>query len=329
MTAAPGCIVHTQLWRNGIVEKLDFPLTELSEHLDEPDCLVWADIEAPDAAMLATLGDELGLDQHAVEDAVADHERPKAVRYRTHTFVTTYALGHVDDDVCAVRVSAFVLPRGLVTVRLTDGFDMGEVARRWENSADLLKFGTKALVHGLLDTVVDGYLDLIESFDDRVDDLETRLFENWPSSAGVQEETFHLRRSLIRARRVIQPTRDVVAKVTHGILDSNADGELVPYYEDLTDHIVHVSEWTDGLRDRVSSVFETTMSASDVRMNLIMKKLTSWAAIIAVPTAVTGFFGQNVPYPGFGHWSGFIASTAIMVVIALALYVTFKIKDWL
>ena len=79
----------------------------------------------------------------------------------------------------------------------------------------------------------------------------------------------------------------------------------------------------------ITSIFETNMSQSDTRMNLIMKKLTGWAAIIAVPTAVTGFYGQNVPYPGFGHHWGFWLSSASILLIALALYVTFKKKDWL
>jgi magnesium transporter len=71
------------------------------------------------------------------------------------------------------------------------------------------------------------------------------------------------------------------------------------------------------------------MALSDVRMNLIMKKLTAWAAIIAVPTAITGWFGQNVPYPGFGHWSGFVASVALIVGLATILYFLFKRKDYL
>ena len=92
--------------------------------------------------------------------------------------------------------------------------------------------------------------------------------------------------------------------------------ELAPYYEDLYDHTLRAAEWTESLRDMITSIFETNMSLADAHMNLIMKKLTSWAAIIAVPTAVTGWFGQNVPYPGFGHESGFVFSVALIVVIA-------------
>jgi magnesium transporter len=79
----------------------------------------------------------------------------------------------------------------------------------------------------------------------------------------------------------------------------------------------------------ISTIFETNLSLADARLNTIMKKLTAWAAIIAVPTAVTGFYGQNVPFPGFANRLGFLVSTAIIVVAVVALYITFKRKEWL
>ena len=93
--------------------------------------------------------------------------------------------------------------------------------------------------------------------------------------------------------------------------------------------ILRVGDLVDSLRDEVSSVFDTSMSLADTRMNTIMKKLTAWAAIIAVPTAVTGWFGQNVPYPGFSDTAGFWTSVTVIVVGALVLYVSFKRRDWL
>ena len=123
--------------------------------------------------------------------------------------------------------------------------------------------------------------------------------------------------------------REVVSSIMHRVVELDGSQELMPYYEDLYDHVVRASEWTESLRDMISSIFETNMSLADTRMNLIMKKLTAWAAIIAVPTAVTGFFGQNVPYPGFAQKSGFWFSLILMFAIAGVLYVTFRRKDWL
>jgi magnesium transporter len=105
--------------------------------------------------------------------------------------------------------------------------------------------------------------------------------------------------------------------------------DLVPYYQDVYDHVLRATEQTESVRDMLDSAMETNLSAQSNRMNLIMKKVTSWAALIAVPTAITGFYGQNLPYPGFAHQSGFIVSTAAIVIISALLYVTFKGKDWL
>ncbi len=100
-------------------------------------------------------------------------------------------------------------------------------------------------------------------------------------------------------------------------------------YADLYDHVLRVSEWTESLRDMVTTVFETNLSLQDARLNIVMKKLTGWAAIIAVPTAITGFYGQNVLYPGIETVGGFVTSTTIIVVLVLGLYVMFKRRDWL
>jgi magnesium transporter len=105
--------------------------------------------------------------------------------------------------------------------------------------------------------------------------------------------------------------------------------DLTPYYQDVYDHVLRVTEWTESLRDLVAPVMETNLSVQANRMNLIMKKVTSWAAIIAVPTAITGFYGQNLPYPGFGHLAGFIASSVLIGTLSVLLYVTFRRKDWL
>jgi magnesium transporter len=146
----------------------------------------------------------------------------------------------------------------------------------------------------------------------------------------VSRRSFETRQSLLHVRRAILPMREVVNTVMRRATTDDPHGaELAPYFEDLYDHVLRAAEWSDSLRDTISSIFETNMSLADTRMNMIMKKLTSWAAIIAVPTAVTGYFGQNVPYPGFGHASGFWLSISMIIVIALALYLLFKRKDWL
>jgi len=110
-------------------------------------------------------------------------------------------------------------------------------------------------------------------------------------------------------RRIILPTREVVDTLRHD-LDIVRD-PMVPYFRDVYDHVIRATEWTESLRDLVTTIVETNLTEQGNRMNLIMKKVTSWAAIIAVPTAITGWYGQNIPYPGFGKTSGLIASTVL------------------
>jgi magnesium transporter len=107
------------------------------------------------------------------------------------------------------------------------------------------------------------------------------------------------------------------------------DAAMAPYYQDVYDHVLRATEWTESLRDLVATTVETNLTVQANRMNLIMKKVTSWAAIIAVPTAITGFYGQNLPYPGYAtHW-GVLFSTALIATLSVLLYLTFKRKDWL
>jgi magnesium transporter len=139
---------------------------------------------------------------------------------------------------------------------------------------------------------------------------------------------YGLRKSPVRFRRVVLPTREVVITLMRpGMHVVNED--LMPYYQDVYDHVLRATEQTESLRDMLASAMETNLSVQSNRMNLIMKKVTSWAAIIAVPTAITGFYGQNLPYPGFSHQSGFITSSAAIVVLSALLYLVFKRKDWL
>jgi magnesium transporter len=293
--------------------------------------LVWADLLCPDQDTLCQLAEELSLDQHAVEDALGRRERPKATRYATHLFMTAHAISFDDNgDLHVGRVSAFSTKRGFVTVRLDNKLDMDAVIERWDENADLIKYGPRMLLHGLLDEIVDRYFDAVQALDDSMEEIEDILFaENARAAREVSRRAFALRRSLVELRKAILPMREVVNTTMRRVTADDQAPELTPYYEDLYDHVLRASEWTESLRDMITSIFETNMSLSDTRMNLIMKKLTGWAAIIAVPTAITGFYGQNVPYPGFGHTWGFWFSSVAMVLIAVALYVTFKKKDWL
>lgn len=327
------CQVRGRVWRAGKPQD-DFEFASISDYLVEDDTLVWVDMYNADHASLKDLAQELGLNDWAVEDAVADAERTKATVYKTHTFFTVYAVApkepgdDTESSLSTHRISGFVLPQGLITVRLPPYFDIDDVSQRFDELGGQ-EFGVGALVHGLLDVVVDGHFAAVQCLDDAVESIEDDLFADVNPKAGLQRRTFLLRKDLVELRRIVLPMREVVNAIQHRRLDAKTAPELDPLYADLYDHVLRASEWTESLRDMVTTVFETNLSLQDARLNTVMKKLTGWAAIIAVPTAITGFYGQNVQYPGFQTVAGFIASSAVIVLLVAALYISFKRRDWL
>ena len=323
-----------RVWRDGKPVDVELDMAAISDYLAEDDALVWADVYDPDHDTLTALADELGLNTWAVEDAVAAAERTKATVYKTHTFFTVYAVKmtepneNEESSLSLHRVSGFVLPRGLITVRLSPWFDIEQVSQRFDELGGQ-EYGVGALVHGLLDVVVDGHFEAVGIMDDGIELIEDALFEESVPASGLQRKTFRIRKNLVELRRVVLPMREVVNAIQHRRLDAKTSPELDPLYADLYDHVLRASEWTESLRDMVTTIFETNLSLQDARLNTVMKKLTGWAAIIAVPTAITGFYGQNVPYPGFSSTAGFIASSALIVVLMGLLYVVFRRRDWL
>lgn len=325
--------VRGRVWRDGKAQD-EFEFSEISDYLSEPGMLVWADIYVSDQTILRELAEKLGLNLWAVEDAVAEAERTKATVYTTHTFFTVYSVATREPDeesesiLDIRRISGFVLPQGLITVRTSPPFDAEAVSQRFDELGGQ-EYGVGALVHGLLDVVVDGHFEAVQHLDDAIEEIEDALFEEDLPRGGLQRRTFRVRKDLVRLRRVVLPTREVVNSIQHRRLDAKTAPQLDPLYADLYDHVLRVSEWTESLRDMVTTVFETNLSLQDARLNTVMKKLTGWAAIIAVPTAITGFFGQNVEYPGIDSVSGFITSSVIIVLLIVLLYVSFKRRDWL
>jgi magnesium transporter len=324
------CQARTRLYRDGRLVAEGFPVSRISDHLADASVTVWLDLRDPDREDLDVLREEFGLHPMAVEDAVHDWERPKLDRYRSHLFVTAYGarLDSGTGELATSEIAAFVTPQALITVRKDDGLDIGRVVERWDATSDLCRFGVGYLLYGLLDYIVDGHFEAVQSLDDAVEALEDDLFSDVPRGLQVQRRSFELRKSLVLLRRVVIPMREVVNTVMRRDLHV-ASEELMPYYQDVYDHVLRAAEWTDSLRDLVTTILETNLTIQGNRMNVITKKVTSWAAIIAVPTFITGFYGMNVPYPGFSERAGFAVSCAVMVIAGLVLYTVFRRKDWL
>ncbi|MEU9874394.1 MULTISPECIES: magnesium transporter CorA family protein [Actinomadura] len=321
---------RTRAWRDGAIEAEGFPVARVSDYLERPDVVVWLDLCAPRHEDLHVVSDELGLDPVAVEDAVSRHERTKLDRYEGYVFLNFYIPQVEDGELTMHELSAFLSDRALVTVRQDRGFDVDELIRRWDQAphTGLDEPSASFLLYGLLDLVVDLQLNAVQALDDEADAVEDLVFDDKFPVKEIQRRSYRLRKNLTALRRIALPMREVLNTLLRRDLRV-VPAPLVPYFQDVYDHTLRVGESTDSLRDLVADLLETRLALQGNRMNEVMKKVTSWAAIIAVPTAVTGFYGQNVPYPGFSHHSGFIASTVIIVTFSVGLYVIFKVRDWL
>jgi len=321
---------QTRVYRNGVLEAEGFPVADVSEQLARPDTVVWVDLCGPTKQELHELADELGFHELAVEDALSQQQRPKLDHYESHLFLSAYSvrLDPETRELDETEINAFIAQRWFITVRKNERFSMEPVLQRWDRSNDLATFGVPFLLYGLLDIVVDEYFDAVQAFDDYYDEVSDGIFSEHPLDPAQQRHWFQTRRALVRFHRLVVPMRETVSGLMRREHGAVSEG-LYPYFQDVYDHILRVSESTDTLRELVSTIVETNLSLRDYRQNQVMKKVTSWAAIIAVPTLITGFYGMNVPYPGSGeHW-GFATSSILVAVISVGLYVLFRKHDWL
>ncbi|MGA5304633.1 magnesium transporter CorA family protein [Nucisporomicrobium flavum] len=326
------CPTTTRLYEDGGVVAEGFGAADVPRLLEEhPKGVVWLDLFDPDLPDLEAIAADFGLHPLAVEDAVHDHQRPKIDRYPGHLFMNVYAV-HVttgaNPEVHKAEISSFITDRALITVRKSES-DLSAVLRRWDEDSDLAREGGVAfLVYGLLDVVVDGQFAAARTLDEAMDDAEDAILEEGGAPRPVRLYGFALRKAIAALRRPVAPMADLIATVLRaetGLVDER----LAPYYRDIDDHARRATETIDSARERINGLLEADLNEQSNQLNDVTRKLAAWAAIIAVPTALTGFFGQNVPYWGYEHVSGFVASTALIVLSAGGLYAYLKRRGWL
>jgi magnesium transporter len=322
-------MIRTRAYCDGILEESDFPVAHVSDYLARDGVVVWVDFCGPSAGDLHELAEELGLHELAIEDSLEAHQRPKLDHYASHKFLVCHAV-RLDESggLLVAEIDAFINDRWLVTVRKNGDFDLAPVLARWDRSSDLAIHGVGFFLYGFLDVVVDGYFDTVQCFDEFYDTISEGIFSEKPIPPSEQKHWFQTRQSLIRFHRLVVPMREAVSALMRREHSAISDS-LYPYYQDVYDHVLRVTESTDALRDLIATIVETNLSLRDYRTNQIAKQVTSWAAIIAVPTLITGWYGMNVPYPGFNQVWGVWAAAALVVVVSGGLYAVFKRKEWL
>jgi magnesium transporter len=324
-------VIRTRLYRDGKCVDEDFDPARISDHLEEKGNVVWLDLDQPKEADFALIAEEFQLNPLAVEDALGERQRPKLDHYDDHLFITLYdsVLDAGSGQLTTRELSIFVGPSYVITVHKDEGYSMDEVVERWNDNTQLCHHGVGFLLWGVLDVVIDSYFDSVQSLDDEIEGLEDLLFSNQQRSTEVQRRTFELRKSLVGLRRFVLPTREILNTLMRR--EGNVvDNDLMPYYQDVYDHVLRAADSIDSLRDLVSTILETHLTIQGNQMNQVMKQVTSWAAIAAVPTIITGYYGMNVRiFPGATTLSGGIVALVLCVGLVALLYSTFRRRDWL
>ncbi len=290
---------------------------------------MWIDVVEPSEEELALLQGTLGLHELSVEDSRRWGQRPKVEFYPDYVFVVLHSLRmQDDDDLVDSELHLFAGQKFyLLTIRRRPLFDFEQAVTRAGRDTGIVHEGIGFQLYLLLDEVVDGYLDVIDRLEDLSDDVEERVFRE-EEADELQEQVFRLKRKVVRFRRAVAPMREVLDLVAEQ--GDVVTPQLAPYYRDVQDHVIRAIELTDNIRELLTSALETRLVQTSNRLNVVMKHLSGWAAIILVPTLIAGIYGMN-----FGHmpeldWRlGYPFALAMMVVSAVVLYRVFKKRDWL
>jgi magnesium transporter len=321
-------VITCRLYRDGVLEHKDVDPADISDLLHEDGALVWLDVERPEERDLQMLQEEFALHPLSVEDALHWNQRPKVEVFANYFTVVLHAFVHENGESVDSEVHAFVGKEFLVTLRSDPPFALDRVIARWDSQPELTASGGGAfLLYALLDVIVDGHLTAIETFEDEADAVEDRVFGD-EDDVEVQHDLFHLKREIVGFRRVVMPHREVINLI--GEQPGFVPAELVPYYRDVLDHVIRTIEFADNVRDLLTSALDAQLSQASNRLNVVMKKLSSWAAIVLVPTLIAGIYGMNFRHMPELDWRlGYPMSLALMAGSALLLYRSFKKRDWL
>jgi magnesium transporter len=326
---------RARVYRNGSLESDHVALSDVPEYLGQPDTTVWVDLLEPSDDDLVDLAGILGLPDREVRDVLATRRRPKLDRYPSHAVASLSAVSidRASGQFTEAEVGALIHDRYLITVREDAGFPIDAVVERWDSLAELGQHGTDILIFGLLDVIIDGYVECLETFYDYYDTAaETTRSEigtgHYARDPAQQQSFFGWRHSLAQLHRQQLP----LAEVARGLIwspDAQRGDELAPYRRDLTRQLTRIDEEVGAIRALSSDINDGIWSMRDYQQELIAKKVSGWAAILAIPAILTGWFGMNVPYPGSEQGWGLALMIGLTFAMSTAFYLRFRRNGWI
>lgn len=317
-------MITARCYPEGVARQID--PRHISEEVKVRDQLIWMDIIAPSDAELAMVQEEFSLHALAMEDVRERHQRPKLEHYPDHAFIVAYTAERIELDI-------FIGPSWLVTIRenepVEDPSFIDAARTRFERiRPEHVTVGF--LLYVILDEVVDGYFSRNDEVEDQLEQVEDSIFSEGPvDERQVQQNLFDIRRRLIIYRRLAMPTRDVLAALLRREVEW-IDENAIIHLQDVFDHVLRAIDMVDNHRELMGNAVDAHLAIMSNRMNKVMKRMTSWGAILLGSTLVTGVYGMNFTHMPELTWDwGFWWALSIMCFITIAGYLWFRAKDWL
>ena len=300
----------------------------ISDHCAHPADIIWVDVADPTSSDFDDLAREFGFHPLSIEDCRHQHQRPKVEEYPGYYFIVIYEAEMQADSQLELReLGLFLGSNYLVTVHSQPIRNIEKAQRLWRQWADLAERKTGLPAYLLMDTIVDGYMPMLDDFSDRLDELETQIFENFqPESL---HDIFRIKKQLIFLRRAVVPLRDIFNTLLRRE-QPIFSRETMIYFQDVYDHLIRVADSIDALREIVGSTMDAFLSVSANRTNFVMRRLTSYATILMSITLIAGIYGMNFNFMPELRWRyGYPAVILLLVAACTTLYRLFKRSGWL
>lgn len=293
------------------------------------DVTFWVDLAAPAEDERRILTDVFHFHPLAVEDATSALQYPKIEPYQGYLYLVLHGIDPAPKQAqLATRDVDFFLGRNyLVSVHDGESRSIGKVRELCSRHEHVLADGAVALLHRIVDGMVDNYRPVIEQIEDRIGRLEEQAFSGQERMA---RQVMKLKREVTSMRRVLIPQRDAIGRLARREFPAISD-EMAYRFRDVYDHLVRLTEEAILFQDRVTGIFEVNLSTVSHRLNQVMKLLTVMSTIFLPLTVLTGMWGMNIPLPHFpgGENVQFLWIGGIMAAISLAMMALFRRNHWI
>ncbi|MCC6792774.1 MAG: magnesium/cobalt transporter CorA [Thermomicrobiales bacterium] len=324
-------MINVNVHSHGNVLENSLPIDQISDVLDRPGELLWIDVHDPTNDDIRSVVEEFNFHPLAIEDVVRQRQRPKVDIYNGYVLIIFYGLAATSDDEgtpILTQVGIFVGSNYVVTIHDAVVPALKETSDRWcRNVEQLGSNNISLLLYSILDAIVDAYFPVLDELSDRLEELEERIFDR--ADPRTQHEIFHIKKQLVTMRKHIAPERDamnVLLRRDTPILDPS----IIPYFQDVYDHIIRVTDAIDTFRDLLSSALDFQLAVTSNRLNQIMKTLTASSIILMGMTLVASIYGMNFEHmPELGWHFGYLWALGLMAVIGGSLITLFRRIDWL